>query len=109
LGGVLGGRGDEVVDAQTVAKPPGLLERALPEYPVEARVKRIEGQVLLRAIVGRDGNVEPTVEVLSSVPELDAAAIDALRKWRFTPGHDRDGNPVRVRIDVPMRFQLKQR
>lgn len=106
-GGVVGGMGNEIVDAETAARPPVLVDRALPEYPVEARVKRIEGQVLLRAIVGRDGKVEPSVEVLRSVPELDEAAIAALRQWRFTPGQDRDGNPVRVRIDVPMRFQLK--
>jgi len=107
VGGVVGGRGDEVVSAETVAKQPVLIHRVLPDYPVEARAKKVEGQVLLRAIIDRDGRIEDNVIVLRSLPPLDEAAIAALRQWRFTPGRDREGNAVRVRVDVPLRFKLK--
>jgi len=38
---------------------------------------------------------------------FDAAAVAALHQWRFEPGRDRDGKPVRVLIEVPIRFQLR--
>jgi protein TonB len=106
-GGVVGGRGREVVKAEVAAKPPMIVKRVLPEYPAEARARRIEGQVLLRAVVDEEGRVEGGITVLRSAPLLDDAAVAALRQWRFTPGRDRDGNAVRVQIDVPMRFQLR--
>ena len=107
IGGVVGGRGDEVIRAEVAAKPPAILERVLPDYPPRARARRLEGVVLLRAIVDRQGRVEENVEILESSPAFDDAAVTALRRWRFTPGRDAKGNAVRVQIDVPMRFQLR--
>lgn len=107
VGGVVGGRGDQVLRAEVAAKPPVPIERVLPDYPPRARARRLEGLVLLRAVVDRQGRVEEGVEVLESSPAFDEAAIAALRRWRFTPGRDDAGNAVRVQIDVPMRFQLR--
>ncbi len=106
-GGVVGGHGDKVVGADVAAQPPAVLSRKVPEYPAEAREQRLEGSVLLQAIVDREGRVEDPVIVLRSLPPFDAAAIAALRQWRFTPGRDHNNQPVRVRIEVPMRFQLR--
>jgi protein TonB len=72
-----------------------------------ARARSLEGRVVLRAVVDRDGHVEEAVTVIESVPMFDGAAVDALRKWRFEPGRDRDGKTVRVLVDVPIRFQLR--
>lgn len=107
IGGVVGGHGDQVVAANVAAVAPVVLSRILPEYPPQARAQRREGQVLLQAIVDRQGHVEDDVVVLRSEPPFDEAAIRALRQWRFTPGKDGNGRPVRVQIEVPMRFQLK--
>ncbi len=107
LGGTVGGHGDAPITAELAANPPAIVSRSMPEYPYAARAAQVEGQVLLRAIVDREGHVEPDVTVLRSVPMLDAAAIAALRQWRFTPGRDHEGNTVRVVIEVPMRFQLR--
>ena len=55
------------------------------EYTAAARAEGIEGKLKLRVVVGADGSVT-TVEVLSSVsPELDAAAVAAVKRWRFKP------------------------
>lgn len=55
------------------------------EYTHAARAEGIEGKLKLKLIVGADGSVVG-VEVLSSVsPELDAAAVAAVRQWRFKP------------------------
>jgi len=56
-----------------------------PEYTTQARAEGIEGMLVLRLTVGRDGSVTQ-VDVLKSVsPELDAASVETAKKWRFTP------------------------
>jgi protein TonB len=107
IGGTVGGHGDAPIAAELAASPPQVLSRVMPEYPTAARLQRVEGQVLLRAVVDRGGQVEEHVVVARSVPLLDDAAVAALRQWRFIPGRDRDGRTVRVQIEVPMRFQLR--
>jgi len=107
VGGTVGGHGDAPITAELAANPPLVLSRVLPEYPAEARVQRVEGQVLLRAVVDRSGHVEEEIVVARSVPLLDDAAVAALRQWHFAPGRDTAGRAVRVQIEVPMRFQLR--
>jgi len=41
------------------------------------------------------------------VPLLDAAAITAVRQWRFQPARDEEGHPLRVTFRVPVRFVLR--
>lgn len=107
LGGVVGGRGDEVVGAAVAAQVPVVVSRALPEYPSDARAKRLEGRVLMQLVVDQQGRVEDDVVILGVASPLDEAAIAAIRQWRFTPGRDAAGRPIRVRIEIPMRFQLR--
>jgi len=107
VGGVVGGQGDAPIPGDQVEHPPVPTARVLPVYPPAARARNLEGRVVLRAVVDRDGRVEQAITVVESIPMLDSAAIDALRQWRFTPGQDRDGHSVRVLIDLPIRFQLR--
>lgn len=107
LGGTVGGHGEAPIAAALAAHPPVVVSRVVPEYPAPARAQRIEGQVLLRAVVDRTGRIEDDIVVARSVPLLDAAAVAALRQWRFTPGRDEEGHDVRVLIEVPIRFQLR--
>lgn len=107
VGGVVGGHGDGPLSADQVEHPPILVSRVLPEYPPIARARSLEGRVVLRAVIDRTGRVEEAISVVESVPMFDAAAVAALRKWRFEPGRDRDGTTVRVLVDVPIRFQLR--
>jgi protein TonB len=105
--GVVGGTGSALELGQ-VAHPPVLLTQAKPEYPRAARFDRIEGRVVLRAVIGVDGRIEEDeVSVLHSIPALDGAAIAALRAWRFSPGSDAAGNAVRVVIEIPFEFSLR--
>lgn len=89
------------------ATPPAPVSRVEPTYPHAARSAGIEGQVVLRAMVDVDGLIKPPVQVVRSIPELDEAAIAALNRWKFRPGHDADGQPVQVMVDVPIRFRLQ--
>ena len=106
-GGTVGGLGDAPVALRDVAAAPELVHRVLPDYPAHARALRIEGQVMLEVVLDRDGRVEDDVRVLHSIPDLDAAAIAAVRQWRFRPARDAAARPVRVRMDVPVRFVLR--
>jgi protein TonB len=98
---------DAPVAANAVAQPPEIETYVVPEYPPKARAQGIEGRVLLMVVVDESGKVEDNVTILDSIPMLDQAAIDAVHQWQFTPGHDADGDPVRVRLEVPVRFSLR--
>jgi TonB family protein len=77
-------------------------------YTPAAMAARIEGSVLLDAVVEADGSVSD-VAVVKSLDQqhgLDAEAIAALRQWQFKPGL-REAKPVAVRIAVEMTFTLR--
>jgi protein TonB len=95
------------VPAAAVARLPVVVSRVLPVYPPAARARGVQGQVLLQAVIDRKGHVEPDVQVVRSIPLLDEAAISALRQWHFMPGANREGELVRVLLEVPVRFQLR--
>ncbi len=90
-----------------VYQPPVLLSRIMPAYPERARSMGIQGQVVVQFIVDQSGRVERDIQVLTSLPMLDEAAIEAVRQWRFSPARDRFGNPVRVLVSVPLQFSLQ--
>ena len=75
-----------------------------PVYPPEAAKQRIEGVVKLRAAVAQNGVVE-RVELVSGPPGLVAAAIDAVRDWRYDPTL-LDGHPVESLEDITVVFRM---
>ena len=79
--------------------------RAAPVYPPEAMKAGIQGTVVLSVLVGKDGLVKDT-RVTTSIPALDAAATDAVRKWVFKPAKN-DGKPVAVWVSIPIKFTLR--
>ena len=76
-------------------------------YPEVARAAKIQGIVILEATIDERG-VVTDARVLRSVPILDAAALTALRQWRYTPTL-LNGVPVRVLMTVTFRFSLGDR
>lgn len=75
-------------------------------YPSAARDARISGTVILEVQVGADGRVED-VRVLGSIPELDAAAIEAVRQWEYAPRRV-NGEPVPMTLTVAIQFSLQR-
>jgi len=67
----------------------------------------VQGVVILEAVVGRDGRVED-VKVLRSIPLLDAAAVDAVRQWQYSPLL-LNGKPERFIVTVTLSFNVKKR
>jgi protein TonB len=85
-------------------KAPTQIKKVQPLYPAEAREARLQGIVILEVIIGVDGRVTDT-KVLRSVPQLDQAAIDAVRQWEYTPTL-LNGAPVPVIMTVTVTFNL---
>ncbi len=86
-------------------EPPKKIEDVPPVYPAMARVARVEGIVILEAVIDAHGNVT-SVAVRRSNAMLDQPAIDAVRQWRYTPAL-LNGQPVPVIVTITVRFQLK--
>jgi TonB family protein len=76
-----------------------------PVYPAIARTAKVQGMVILEAVISATGRVED-VKVLRSVPLLDDAAIDAVRQWQFTPTI-LNGEPIPVVMTVTVTFTLQ--
>lgn len=83
---------------------PRLFTPLEPVYPQAARDAHIQGLVYVMAHVRADGTVDET-HVVRSIPALDAAAVEAVKRARFRPGFLRD-RPVPAWIGVPVRFTL---
>jgi len=77
-----------------------------PRYPAIAQASRVEGVVILEAVIAEDGSVQD-VRVLRSKPLLDDAAMEAVRQWRFTPTL-LGGQPVPVVMTITVSFTLNK-
>jgi protein TonB len=78
-----------------------------PIYPPLARSARIQGAVVLRAVINRDGKVQD-LQILKGHPMLVQAALDAVRQWRYRPYY-LNGEPVEVETQVTVNFVLAGR
>lgn len=106
LGGVVGGcigcTGDgPVMDYDQAPKP---IKITRPQYPQEAFVKKIEGEVIVEILIDSTGAVV-RARVIQSIPALDAAAIQTVKEWRFSPAI-KNGHPVATIANAPVRFRI---
>jgi periplasmic protein TonB len=116
MGGVIGG----IISSAPVAVPKaatpqrvrvsqgvsqGLLVRKIqPAYPPLARQARIQGQVLLQAVISKDGSIE-NLRLISGHPMLAPAALDAVKQWKYKP-YFLNGEPVEVETQITVIFSL---
>jgi TonB family protein len=94
-----------VVAGQDGVDAPKRTRTVQPVYPQEALVQGIRGIVILELLIDPDGKVV-SADVIRSVPGLDEAALAAVRKWEYATTKV-DGQPVSVRLTVPITFALK--
>jgi protein TonB len=85
-----------------------LLRSVAPDYPEDARRRKIEGTVELHYVVGRDGRVKD-VEIASSTPPgvFDAEAAAAVKRWRYDARRE-DGVPIDHPARVRLEFKLDE-
>ncbi|HVH85362.1 MAG TPA: energy transducer TonB [Terriglobales bacterium] len=83
-----------------------LVRKVLPEYPTIAKQIRLQGQVVLVAIVGKDGRVE-RVQPVSGPPLLIAPAQRAVEQWQYRP-YLLNHQPVEVQTQITVNFVLNK-
>jgi periplasmic protein TonB len=86
-------------------KAPKKIANVDPVYPAIAQTARVQGVVILEAVLDANGRVD-SVRVLRSIPLLDQAAVDAVRQWRFTPAL-LNNEAVPVVMTVTVHFALQ--
>ena len=102
LGGVVGGTGDgPVLDYD---QAPRGIKITRPQYPQEAFVKKVEGTVELEIVIDSNGRVI-RARVVKSIPLLDAAAIQTVQQWIFSPAI-KNGRPVATIASAPVTFRI---
>jgi protein TonB len=115
MGGVLGGMLSSTPVAIPKAAPQRvrvsqgvsqglLIHKVQPSYPALARQARIQGVVVLQALIGKDGAIQ-NLHVVSGHPMLTGAALDAVKQWRYKPYY-LNGEPVEVDTTVNVNFTL---
>jgi TonB family protein len=88
------------------AKPPKAIYQPMPSYTDEARLKRIEGLILIQVLVRKDGTVGDAKVLKGLGYGLDESAISTITKvWRFEPGTV-NGQPVDIQATVEVSFRL---
>ncbi|OGF68096.1 MAG: hypothetical protein A2Y62_05665 [Candidatus Fischerbacteria bacterium RBG_13_37_8] len=98
---------DEVVRIGVTVQgdAPVVIKRVEPEYPEIAKRARIEGMVILEAIINKDGTIGDVKVLRSLNPLLDQAAIKAVKQWKCTPGKI-NGKPVKAYLTLTVNFRL---
>jgi len=81
-----------------------LIRRIQPSYPPLARQARVQGPVVLEAVISQDGSIED-LRVISGHPMLVTAAVEAVKQWRYRP-YLLNGQPVEVQTQVQVNFRL---
>ncbi len=116
VGGVLGGiisgtptAVPKVATPQRVRVSQGvsqglLIHQVKPSYPALARQARIQGTVVLQAVIGKDGNIQ-NLKVVSGHPMLAPAALEAVKQWKYKPYY-LNGEPVEVDTTINVNFTL---
>jgi TonB family protein len=81
-----------------------LITKVQPTYPPAAIAARVQGNVVLHAVIGLDGSVK-TLQVISGDPLLTQAATDAVEQWKYVPTL-LNGDPVEVDTTITVKFTL---
>jgi TonB family protein len=82
-----------------------LVHKVQPTYPPLARQARIQGSVVLQALIGKDGTVEK-LAVVSGHPMLVGTAIEAVKQWEYKP-YIYEGQPVEVETVIVVNFEFQ--
>ncbi|HEV2021920.1 MAG TPA: TonB family protein [Terriglobales bacterium] len=116
MGGVLGGiLSSTSMTAPKIAAPQrvrlsqgvtegNLVNKVTPLYPDIAKRARIQGIVVLQAVISKQGAIE-NLRVVSGHPMLTQSALDAVRQWRYRP-YLLNGEPVEVETQITVNFNL---
>jgi protein TonB len=98
----VGGTGD--VPVLDYDQPPRQLKSTRPQYPPDAFTKKIQGTVVVEILIDAKGKVVRAL-VVQSVPMLDAAALQTVYQWVFSPAI-KNGRAVASKATAPVTFRI---
>lgn len=118
-GAVVGQQGDSAQPQRLRVSEEGmsgiLIRKVEPQYPTEARAKRIVGQVLLSVIIDKQGQVRDVTPIQkdwsgreainADDPLVRAAAVEAVKQWRYF-SYELNGDPIEVETSVLLQFDF---
>jgi protein TonB len=81
-----------------------IVKKVQPKYPPKARQNGIQGTVVLRALIGKEGDIVD-LSVVSGDPLLVKSAVKAVKQWKYKP-YLLQGNPVEVDTEILVNFTL---
>ncbi len=81
-----------------------VIKKVPPQYPEDARQKRVEGQVYVRAVIDKNGDVRE-VSLIAGHPLLAPSALEAVKQWKFKP-YLLNHRHVEVETLISVNFQL---
>ena len=81
-----------------------LIRRVQPSYPALARAARIQGQVVLAAVISKAGTIE-NLRTITGHPLLVPAAVEAVSQWRYRP-YILNGEVIEVETQITVNFIL---
>ncbi len=81
-----------------------LIQEVRPAYPSLARRAGVQGEVVLQAVIGKDGRIE-NLHAVSGNALLIKAALDAVSRWRYRP-YLLNGEPVEVETQITVKFTM---
>jgi TonB family protein len=81
-----------------------IISKVPPIYPPEARTARIQGTVVMKAVINQTGDVV-SLDLISGHPMLASAAMDAVKQWKYRP-YMLNGNAVSVETQITVNFTL---
>jgi len=78
-----------------------------PDYPESMKRQGVSGVVAVTIVIDETGTVISGAVAKSSQPDFEEPAVRAVKKWKFKPAQ-KDGTPVKMRVTVPIRFNLEE-
>ncbi len=91
---------------QSVVMEGNLVHRVEPQYPMIAKQLHIQGVVILKAVISREGRIEQA-ETVQGQDLLSRAALEAVRQWKYRPYY-LNGEPVEVETQITVNFVLER-
>ena len=82
-----------------------LISEVQPVYPPLAQQAHVQGLVVLRAVIGKEGRVQ-SLKLVKGHPLLVNASMDAVKQWRYRPYY-LNGRPVEVETTINVNFSLQ--
>lgn len=97
-------RSDSQLGVEVIIPTP--IHRITPVYPEKCKKEKVEGTVVLEIKIDAEGNVIDTKILKSVHPDIDKAATEAIKKWKYNPVI-KDGKPTPVVFAVTINFWLR--